>query len=160
MEQLQSHIWLTASSYMGKYLRISSYIRKPFLVHDFATAPLRISLYMRKIWFSFLSVYYLYLLFFLLIILCLHPNLSHPPRILSSNLSRGYLVQPVDTPPGGGAPGWLPAYCLHPASQGGRRGLASWGFRVRKSSFTRGRPGGGADHGEAAIRYLHREKRT
>ncbi len=32
MEQLQSHIWLTVSSYMGKYLRNSSYIRKPFLV--------------------------------------------------------------------------------------------------------------------------------
>ncbi len=34
VEQLQRHIytvWLTASSYMGKYLRISSYIRKPFL---------------------------------------------------------------------------------------------------------------------------------
>jgi hypothetical protein len=29
MEQLQSHIWLTASSYLGKYFRISSYIRKP-----------------------------------------------------------------------------------------------------------------------------------
>jgi hypothetical protein len=29
MEQLQSHMWLTASSYMGKYLRISSCIRKP-----------------------------------------------------------------------------------------------------------------------------------
>ncbi len=28
MEQLQSHIWLTVSSYMGKYLRISSHIRK------------------------------------------------------------------------------------------------------------------------------------
>jgi hypothetical protein len=28
-----------ASSYMGKYLRISSYIRKPFLIYDFATAP-------------------------------------------------------------------------------------------------------------------------
>jgi hypothetical protein len=28
------------SSYMGKYLRISSYIRKPFLIYDFATAPL------------------------------------------------------------------------------------------------------------------------
>ncbi len=40
MEQLQSHIWLTASSYMGKYLRISSYIRKPFLIYDFETAPL------------------------------------------------------------------------------------------------------------------------
>ncbi len=57
MEQLQSHIWLTASSYMGKYLRISSYIRKLFLIYDFATVPLLISLYMRKIWFSFLSVY-------------------------------------------------------------------------------------------------------
>ncbi len=34
----------------------SSYIRKPFLIYDFATAPLWISLYMRKIWFSFLSV--------------------------------------------------------------------------------------------------------
>ncbi len=30
MEQLQSHIWLTASSYMVKYLRIFSYNRKPF----------------------------------------------------------------------------------------------------------------------------------
>ncbi len=26
--------------YIGKYLRISSYIRKPFLIYDFATAPL------------------------------------------------------------------------------------------------------------------------
>jgi hypothetical protein len=25
---------------MGKYLRISSYIRKPFLIYDFASAPL------------------------------------------------------------------------------------------------------------------------
>ncbi len=57
MEQLQSHIWLTASSYMGKSLRISSFIRKPFLISDFATAPLWISLYSRKIWFSFLSVW-------------------------------------------------------------------------------------------------------
>ncbi len=56
MEQLQSHIRLTAFSYMEKYLRISSYVRKPFLKYDFAIAPLRISLYMRKIWFSFLSV--------------------------------------------------------------------------------------------------------
>ncbi len=57
MEQLQSHIWLTASSYMGKYLRISSYIRSPFLIYDSATAPLWISLYMRKNCFPFLSVY-------------------------------------------------------------------------------------------------------
>jgi hypothetical protein len=44
------------SSYMVKYLRISSYIRKPFLLYDFAPVPIQISLYMRKILFSFLSV--------------------------------------------------------------------------------------------------------
>jgi hypothetical protein len=55
-EQLKSHIWLTASSYMGKYLRISSYIRKPFFLYDLATAPLWISLYTRKIWLSLLSL--------------------------------------------------------------------------------------------------------
>ncbi len=58
MEQLQSHKWLTASSYMGKYLRISSYIRMPFLIYDFATTPLWISLHRRKLLFSFLSVYW------------------------------------------------------------------------------------------------------
>jgi hypothetical protein len=40
MEQLQSHLWLTASLNIGKYFHISSYIRKPFLIYDFATAPL------------------------------------------------------------------------------------------------------------------------
>ncbi len=46
----------TASSSMVKYLRISSYIRKPFLVYDFATDPIWTSLYIycrRKISFSF-----------------------------------------------------------------------------------------------------------
>ncbi len=55
-DNLQSHLWLTASSYMRKYLLISSYIRKPFLIYDLATAPLWISFFMRKIWFPFLSV--------------------------------------------------------------------------------------------------------
>ncbi len=32
-------------------------IRKPFHIYDFAAAPLRISFFMRKILFSFLSVY-------------------------------------------------------------------------------------------------------
>ncbi len=55
MEQLQSHIWLTApqSSYVVKYMRISSYIRKSFLIYDFETGPLWISLYVRKIWFFY-----------------------------------------------------------------------------------------------------------
>ncbi len=57
MEPLQMYIWLTVSSYMGKYLGISSHISKPFLIYSFGTAPLWISLYMRKIRFSFLSVY-------------------------------------------------------------------------------------------------------
>jgi hypothetical protein len=39
-DRLQSHILLTASSYMIKYLRLSSYIRKPFLKYDSATDPI------------------------------------------------------------------------------------------------------------------------
>jgi hypothetical protein len=35
----KSYLTITASSYVVKYLRISSYIRKPFLIYDFATAP-------------------------------------------------------------------------------------------------------------------------
>ncbi len=52
-DRLQIHIWLTASSYIGKYLQISSYIRKLFFIYDVATYPILISLYMRKISFSF-----------------------------------------------------------------------------------------------------------
>ncbi len=48
---LQSHVWLTASSHMVKYLRISSYIRKPLLIYDFATDPIWISLYVRRFFF-------------------------------------------------------------------------------------------------------------
>ncbi len=50
---------IQTSSYMGKYLPSSSNIRKPFFIYDFATAPLWFSLYMRKIKFSFLSVWWL-----------------------------------------------------------------------------------------------------
>ncbi len=41
---------------MVNYLRISSYVTKPFLIYDFVTAPFWISLCMRKILISFLSV--------------------------------------------------------------------------------------------------------
>ncbi len=54
--RVQSHIWLTASSYVTKYLRTSSYIRKLFLIYDFESDPFWISSDMRKILFSFLSV--------------------------------------------------------------------------------------------------------
>jgi hypothetical protein len=50
-------MWLTPCSYKGKYLHISTYIRKLFIIDDFATAPLWIFLYMTKILFYFLSVY-------------------------------------------------------------------------------------------------------
>ncbi len=38
-----------AKSYMEKYFRIFSYIRKPFLIYDLATASLGVSLFMRNI---------------------------------------------------------------------------------------------------------------
>ncbi len=56
VEQLQSHIRGRAFLYMRKCENISPYMRRPLVIYDFATAPLWISLYMRKIWFSFLSV--------------------------------------------------------------------------------------------------------
>ncbi len=57
MEQLQSHIWLTASSYMVKCLCIYSYIRMPFLKYGFATAPFWIFSYIwGKFYFIFFNV--------------------------------------------------------------------------------------------------------
>ncbi len=32
--------YMTNGLYIGKYLRMSSYIRRPLLIYDFATAPL------------------------------------------------------------------------------------------------------------------------
>jgi hypothetical protein len=40
---------------MGKCANISPYMRKPLVIYVFATAPFWISLYMRKIWFSFFT---------------------------------------------------------------------------------------------------------
>jgi hypothetical protein len=47
--EAKAYIWLT-----------TSYIRKPFLIYDFAPDPIWISLHMRKVLFSFLSVYQLH----------------------------------------------------------------------------------------------------
>ncbi len=43
-DRVQSHIWLTASSYIVENLRISSYIGKRFLIYDFAPNPIWIFL--------------------------------------------------------------------------------------------------------------------
>ncbi len=48
-DRVLNHILLTTFSYMVKYLYISSYIRKPFIMYDFAPDPIWITLYMRKI---------------------------------------------------------------------------------------------------------------
>jgi len=56
-ELLQSHLWGRASLYMRKCANIKSYMRRPLVIYDFATVPFWISGYMRKILFSFLSVY-------------------------------------------------------------------------------------------------------
>ncbi len=42
---------------MRKCGNISQYMGRPLVINDFATAPFWISLYVRKIWFSFLSVW-------------------------------------------------------------------------------------------------------
>ncbi len=56
-DRLQSHRRPTVSSYKVKYLRFYSYIRKPFLNYmTFQPILSGISLCMRKILFSFLSV--------------------------------------------------------------------------------------------------------
>ncbi len=41
---------------MTKYLRISSYIRKPFLIYDFATDPLNFLIFEKNFIFFFISV--------------------------------------------------------------------------------------------------------
>ncbi len=60
-DRVQSRIWPTASPYITK-LRISSDIRNPLLIYDYAPTcnPFWISLYMRKkIFFFFISVFLL-----------------------------------------------------------------------------------------------------
>jgi hypothetical protein len=39
-DRVLNHILLTTFSYMVKYLYISSYIRKPFIMYDFAPDPI------------------------------------------------------------------------------------------------------------------------
>jgi hypothetical protein len=53
-DRVQSQ-WPTVSSYIVKYLPISSYIRKPFLLYDFAPDPIGI-LYGENVIFFFISV--------------------------------------------------------------------------------------------------------
>ncbi len=53
-DRVQSHIWLTAISFMVKNLRISSYTRKPFLIYDFAPDPIWIS----YVWGKFCFLFY------------------------------------------------------------------------------------------------------
>ena len=56
-DRVQSHIWLTASLYMVKYLRISSYIRKAFLINDFAPDPSEFPYIWGELYVLFLSVF-------------------------------------------------------------------------------------------------------
>ncbi len=92
----KSHIRLTASTNMVKYLRISSYIRKPFLIYDFATDLTWISLYMMKISLSFLSVHAVSFLWahksdFLCSVLAVRENL-----VINNDLYCGGSTTPVD----------------------------------------------------------------
>ncbi len=88
---------------MEKYLRISSYIRKPFLIYDFATAPLWISLYVRKIFFPF----------FISVVTCRGTLVCGPPLWPPTWRSGSRIAVGRPRPPPGQGPGsWPP-----PASQ-------------------------------------------
>ncbi len=82
---------------MRKCENISPYMRRPLVIYGFATAPLWISLYMRKIWFSFLSVYNAFTHCDTHIpILCRTGNAvywkKHTPSLLSSHLAPSPLL--------------------------------------------------------------------
>jgi hypothetical protein len=57
-DRVQSHIWLSASSFMVKYLHIFSYIRKPFLIYDFASeSHLNFLIYEENFLLFFINVF-------------------------------------------------------------------------------------------------------
>ncbi len=57
LDRVQSHVWLTTSSYIVKIFVNFLIIRKPFLIYDFAPDPIRIS-YEENFVFFFISVLY------------------------------------------------------------------------------------------------------
>ncbi len=84
---------------MTKYLRISYNIIKPLFTYDFATTPIWISLNMRGIFFSFLSVYFLvnYLIFWLfqwLFTRCVRAPIFRTPLSLIGNRNWNPSAQP------------------------------------------------------------------
>ncbi len=52
----EGHIWLTAYSYMTKYLRISSYIWKPFLIHIWLGSRFHLNFLINEENFLFFSI--------------------------------------------------------------------------------------------------------
>ncbi len=68
---------------MGKFSRIPSYVRKPFLIYDFATAPLWISLY---------SVYEENLIYFLSVQGAREMRLGRYLRILDGDFYVQYIA--------------------------------------------------------------------
>ena len=56
--------------------------------------------------------------------------------VVSSNLSRGYLIHRAATATSPAAEGWLPSYCLHLTGNSARKPSA-WAFRIRKTSFNK-----------------------
>ncbi len=81
-------------SYMTKYLRISSCNRKPFLIYDFATDPIWISLFMRKMLVSFLSVWVLICLSFKIRYAPPHPWCGPTPKRVLQVVT-GSIICPV-----------------------------------------------------------------
>ncbi len=90
VEQLQSHIWgrpgFLIYEEMRKYFPIYEG-RRPLVIHDFATAPFWISLYLRKILFLFYHCTIGAAHIFWSTQLRLHPILPHPAEYVSTVIS-------------------------------------------------------------------------
>ena len=76
--------------------------------------------------------------------------------IVSSNLSRGYLIHRAATANSPAAEGWLPSYCLHLAGNTTRKPSA-WTFRIRKTSFNRSNKETKTDTGPGFVEHLNNQ---
>ena len=76
--------------------------------------------------------------------------------VVSSNLSRGYLIHRAATATSPAAEGWLPSYCLHLTGNAARKPSA-WAFRIRKQSFNKQNKETKTDSGPGFIEHLNNQ---
>ena len=75
--------------------------------------------------------------------------------VVSSNLSRGYLIHRAATELSPPAEGWIPSYCLHLPGSSAKKPSA-WAFKIRKQSLNKlARPDCKAEGGQVFVEHLN-----